>query len=137
MKNIIIPYNPKLKQYARSLRNNSTLSEVLIWKQIKRKSLGVEFHRQVPVDRYIVDFYCHELMLAIEIDGSSHNNKYDSDMIRQQRLEDLGIHFIRFTNISVNKHMDDVLRDLALKIKELQEGGHPPDPLQRGKRTSP
>ena len=69
MKNKIIPYNPKLKDLARKLRKESTLSETLLWKQIKNKSLGVEFHRQVPLDNFIVDFYCHELMLAIEIDG--------------------------------------------------------------------
>ena len=69
MKNKIIPYNPKLKEYARELRKNSTLAEVLMWKAIKNQALDVQFHRQVPMLNYIVDFYCHELMLAIEIDG--------------------------------------------------------------------
>ena len=73
MKNKIIPYNPKLKELARELRKNSTLSEVLLWIKIKGKAMGVEFHRQVPIDNFIVDFYCHELMLTIEIDGSSHD----------------------------------------------------------------
>jgi very-short-patch-repair endonuclease len=77
VKNIIIPYNPNLKQFARHLRNNSTLSEILLWKQIKNKAFGIEFHRQVPIDEFIVDFYCHELMLAIEIDGISHDFKYE------------------------------------------------------------
>ena len=48
MKNKIIPYNPKLKEYTKELRKNSTLSEVLLWQQIKNKALGVQFHRQVP-----------------------------------------------------------------------------------------
>ena len=52
----IIPYNPKLREFARYLRNNSTLSEVLLWKEIKNKALGVEFKRQVPILDYIVDF---------------------------------------------------------------------------------
>ena len=73
-RNTIIPYNPKLKQFARDLRNNSTLSEVLLWRQIKGQTLKYEFHRQVPIDEFIVDFYCHELKLAIEIDGDSHND---------------------------------------------------------------
>ena len=81
------------------MRNNSTLSEVLLWQQIKGKELGYEFHRQVPIDQFIVDFYCHELMLAIEIDGSSHNDKYDYDMDRQSILQDLGIKFIRFNDL--------------------------------------
>jgi len=79
MKNKIIPYNPKLKELARELRKNSTLSEVLLWLKIKGKVMGVEFHRQVPIDNFIVDFYCHELMLAIEIEGSSHDEKQDYD----------------------------------------------------------
>ena len=83
MKNKIITYNPKLKEYARQLRNNSTLSEVLLWQKIKNKALGVQFHRQVPLKEYIVDFYCHELMLAIEIDGDSHLYKYNYDKKRQ------------------------------------------------------
>jgi len=61
MKNKIIPYNPKLKELARELRKNSTLSEVLLWLKIKAKVMGVEFHRQVPIGNFIVDFYCHEL----------------------------------------------------------------------------
>ncbi|MEZ4899076.1 MAG: DUF559 domain-containing protein [Saprospiraceae bacterium] len=86
MKNKIIPYNPNLKILARKLRNQSTLSKVLFWKQIKSKSLGYEFHRQVPIDEYIVDFYCHEIMLAIEIDGNSHEGEYAimKDEERQQ-----------------------------------------------------
>ncbi len=56
-----------IKQLTRNLRNNSALSEVLLWRQIKGKKLGYEFHRQVPTDEFIVDFYCHELMLGVEI----------------------------------------------------------------------
>jgi len=71
--NNIIPYNPKLKSLARKLRKNSTLAEILVWMNIKGGVLGCEFHRQVPVDEFIVDFYCHELKLAIEIDGYTHD----------------------------------------------------------------
>jgi len=85
-RNTIIPYNLKLKQFARELRNNSTLSEVLLWRQVKGQALKYEFHRQVPIDEFIVDFYCHELMLAIEIDGNSHNDKFNYDMNRQMKL---------------------------------------------------
>jgi len=102
-RNKIIPYNPKLKQHARYLRKNSTLAEVLLWQQIKGSSLGFEFHRQVPIDQFIVDFYCHELKLAIEIDGSSHNNKHDYDSFRQVKLQNWGIRFIRFKDLDVKK----------------------------------
>ncbi|MDL2240143.1 DUF559 domain-containing protein [Bacteroidales bacterium OttesenSCG-928-K22] len=103
MRNKIIPYNSKLKKHAKYLRNNSTLSEVLLWNFIKNKSLGIEFHRQVPIDEFIVDFFCHELLLAIEIDGYSHVYKYDYDVSRQNKLESFGITILRFNDISVKK----------------------------------
>jgi very-short-patch-repair endonuclease len=78
--NKIIPYNPKLKSLARQLRKNSTLAEVLLWQNIKTKSYGYEFHRQVPIYEFIVDFYCHELHLAIEIDGNTHDYNYEKDL---------------------------------------------------------
>jgi very-short-patch-repair endonuclease len=66
----IIPYNPKLVSLAKQLRNNMTLSEVLLWDELKSKQLlGYEFDRQRPIDNYIVDFYCKDLQLVIEIDG--------------------------------------------------------------------
>jgi len=67
----IIPYNPNLKELARKLRNDSTLGEVLLWNEIKSKKLyGYDFQRQKPLLNYIADFYCYELALVIEIDGS-------------------------------------------------------------------
>lgn len=118
-RNKIIPYNSKLKVYARQLRTNSTLSEVLLWQKIKGKALGVEFHRQVPINEFIVDFYCHEIQLAIEIDGSSHDNKYDYDCRRQGILETKGVKFIRFTNSEITKELFSVLLTLETKIAEL------------------
>ncbi|MBN1408829.1 MAG: endonuclease domain-containing protein [Calditrichaceae bacterium] len=120
-RNKIIPYNPSLKYRARELRKNSTLSEVLLWKQIKGKALGYEFHRQVPIDQFIVDFYCHELLLAIEIDGSSHNDKFEYDKERQFKLENLGVEFIRFNDSDVKQNMAAVLTMLADKINEIRK----------------
>tara|TARA_R110002050_G_scaffold110892_1_gene223559 strand:- start:61081 stop:61536 length:456 start_codon:yes stop_codon:yes gene_type:complete len=118
-RNKIIPYNPKLKAYARELRNNSTLSEIVLWQKIKGKALGVEFHRQVPINEFIVDFYCHEIQLAIEIDGSSHDNKYDYDCRRQGILETKGVEFIRFEDIAVKKELFSVLLALESKVEQL------------------
>ena len=115
-RNKLIKYNPGLRTKARELRNNSTFSEILLWIKIKGKSLGYEFHRQVPIDEYIVDFYCHELNLAIEIDGSSHDHKYDYDLRRQYELERLGVKFIRFDDIDIKRNMNDVLRALEIVI---------------------
>ncbi|AIY12340.1 endonuclease domain-containing protein [Cellulophaga baltica] len=118
-RNNIILYNPKLKAYARQLRNNSTLSEVLLWQKIKGKVLGVEFHRQVPVNEFMVDFYCHETQLAIEIDGSSHNTQYDYDCRRQNILETKGVECIRFEDIAVKKELFSVLMALESKVEQL------------------
>jgi very-short-patch-repair endonuclease len=122
MQNKIIPYNPRLKELARKLRKQGILSEVLLWKQIQKKSFGVEFHRQVPLDEYIVDFYCHELMLAIEVDGNSHlfDDIAANDVDRQSKLENLGVNFIRFTDLEVKKEMSMVLLALENKIEQLK-----------------
>jgi very-short-patch-repair endonuclease len=120
-RNKIIYYNPTLKERARRLRIDCTSSENLLWSKIRRRSLGYEFHRQVPIDEYIVDFYCHELRLAIEVDGSSHDNKQEYDLRRQWRLESLGVRFIRFEDIDVKRNLNDVLRALLIVISELEE----------------
>jgi very-short-patch-repair endonuclease len=121
MRNKIIPYNPKLKEYARKLRKAGVLSEVILWKEIRRKALGVEFHRQVPIDNYIVDFYCHEIMLAIEVDGSIHELEEVklNDQQRQKRLEQLGVKFIRFTDFDVKHNPEFVLKGLKARVEEL------------------
>jgi very-short-patch-repair endonuclease len=122
MRNKIIAYKDYLKPLARKLRKDMTLSEILLWQEIRKKSLGVQFHRQVPIDNYIVDFYCHELKLAIEIDGNSHNSDdaFEKDIIRQSKLEKLGVIFIRFDNEEVKNDMNNVIRGLEIKIKEIQ-----------------
>ncbi len=130
-KNKIIPYNPKLKEYARQLRKNSTLSETLLWQSIKNRALGVQFHRQVPLLEYIVDFYCHEIKLAIEIDGDSHEYRYEQDAKRQGELEKRGVEFIRFSDNTVKNDMFSVLLALEEKLKNLVENT-PLDPNSKG-----
>ena len=106
----IIPSNPRLKELARELRNHSTVAEVLLWNQIKNKKLlGYDFHRQKPIDRFIVDFFCPDPMLAIEIDGVSHRKKGHADLERHRRLESLGVHLIRFEDSIVKREMPKVL----------------------------
>ena len=120
MKNKIIPYKSHLKDFARELRKNSTLSEVILWQNIKMKGFDFQFHRQVPMLDYIVDFYCHELMLAIEIDGDSHLYKYEYDRFRQGELEKLGVHFLRFSDIDVKQNLFSVLLSLEQEIERLK-----------------
>ncbi len=120
-RNTIIPYDPRLRRRARELRNKSTLGEILLWKQIKGRRLGFQFHRQVPIHYFIVDFYCHELQLAIEVDGNVHNNPQQKakDIERQYRLEQLGVQFIRIRDADVKNNMDSVIQFLRHRIKEL------------------
>ena len=121
-RNKIIFYNPNLKEKARRLRIKCTPSETLLWSRIRRRSLGFEFHRQVPIDEYIVDFYCHELRLAIDVDGSSHDNKQEYDLLRQRKLERLGVRFLRFDDRDFKRSMNDVLRAITTVIAELEKG---------------
>lgn len=84
MRRKIIPYNPRLKMFARKLRSNSTQAEIFLWNQLKKKQIrGYDFDRQRPIDNYIVDFYCKDLQLAFEIDGESHVGKEKYDEERQ------------------------------------------------------
>ncbi len=112
MRRKIISYNPRLKPLAKQLRQQMTLAEVLLWNRLKRKQMrGYDFDRQRPIDEYIVDFYCKDLMLAIEVDGSSHDHasSYAKDIKRQQRLEELGVHILRFRDEAVKQDIDNVL----------------------------
>jgi len=122
MRNKLIPYNPNLKQLARKLRKQGIVSEILLWKQLQRRALGVEFHRQVPMLEYIVDFYCHELMLCIEIDGITHllDDVYHNDALRQKHIEAYGVSFLRFDDREVKQNMAGVVRAIEMKIEELQ-----------------
>ena len=118
-KKTIYPYNPILKERARFLRNNSTLSEVLLWKHLKSKQMnGYDFDRQKPIDNYIIDFFCDKLKLAIEIDGVSHLEKTKKDEYRQQKLEQLGIRFLRFSDIEIKQNIQNVLHTIKGWIEE-------------------
>ena len=130
MKRKIIPYNPQLKELARRLRNDSTLGEVLLWKELNNKQMyGYDFHRQKPLLNYIVDFYCYELSLVIEIDGQYHNHEetYKLDLLREQELAKYDLTLIRFTEQEVRKDMVNVLRAIEHHILE-----HTPNPSQEG-----
>jgi len=111
MRRKIIPYHPKLKERAKELRNNMTPGEVLLWNELKRKQLmGYDFDRQRPIDHFIVDFYCKDLLLAIEIDGDSHIGKEAYDAAREKRLNDLGVHILRFDDLEVRCNLDRVIK---------------------------
>ncbi len=127
----IIPYNPKLKELARNLRNNSTKSEIKLWNELKGKQMkGFDFHRQKPIDNYILDFFCHELMLGIELNGYTHQLEevYIKDKKKESRLLELEITTLRFNDSEVMKDMRNVIRTIEIFIEEYEQ--HTPTPLK-------
>jgi len=119
MRRKIIPYNSSLKPLARKLRNDSTLGEVLLWNELKNKQFyGHDFHRQKPLLNYIVDLYCYELELVIEIDGLYHTweEQDNRDSLRDNELKSYGLTVLRFTEHEVRKNMQDVLRTIDLHV---------------------
>ena len=123
-------YNSNLKEKARQLRQNSTQAEIRMWIELLRakKMCGYTFNRQRIIDRYIVDFYCKKLRLIVEIDGWTHSDieVAKKDAIRQERLESLGYHFIRFTDVEVFHDLEDVRFRLEERIRELEKAGTEP-----------
>jgi very-short-patch-repair endonuclease len=120
----IIPYNPKLKKLARTLRNQSTKSEIILWHYLKSKQMmGYDFHRQKPIDNYILDFFCYELMLAIELDGYSHQHDevFEKDLKKEQKMNELGIKILRFQDDEVYFDIDNVLRSIENYIRDFEK----------------
>jgi very-short-patch-repair endonuclease len=118
-----LPYNRTLKEFSRDLRSHSTLSEILLWQKLRASQLrGYAFNRQKPLGNYIVDFYCRKLDLVIEIDGNSH--EYEEAVLedeeRQQVLEHLGVHFLRFTDLEVKRSMASVLNEIGFFIDDFE-----------------
>jgi very-short-patch-repair endonuclease len=103
-------YNKELKDYARELRTESvSRAEKLIWKALlARKQTGFQFLRQRPIDNFIVDFFCPNLKLIIEIDGNSHFRKPEYDRYRQDKLISLGYEMLRFKEGEVINQLDHV-----------------------------
>lgn len=120
-----LPYNKNLKLFSRNLRNNSTLGEVLLWRELRAGFIkGYRFNRQKPLDNYIVDFYCKKLNLVIEVDGSSHYHEKArlQDEARQEILEGMGLEFLRFDDMDVKRNMAFVLGEIHHFIDDWEKG---------------
>ena len=115
----VIYYNPKLKPQARFLRKTMTEAEKLLWSHIRKKQLKeVQFHRQRIIGDYIVDFYCHQARLAIEVDGRQHleDDVAGQDRIRDDYLNTIGIQVLRFSNHEILNNIEDVLKRILGKL---------------------
>ena len=107
---------------AHELRQIMTFAEKIMWDELKNKRLfKVRFRRQHPIDIFIVDFYCHELKLAIEIDGEIHSEdeviEYDDG--RTHDIEKFGIKILRFTNDQVFNHRSIIIKEILKTISQL------------------
>jgi very-short-patch-repair endonuclease len=133
MKRDFLPYRPRLTRVARMLRNNMTLSEILLWNKLKQKQMmGYDFHRQKPIDEYVVDFFCPKLSLVVEIDGESHEGKLAKDSERQQQIERYGVHFLRFPDDEVKANLDGVAEEIRKWIEESERQRGTRRPIKRG-----
>jgi very-short-patch-repair endonuclease len=111
--------NPATMRAAARLRKNLTLCEYLLWKKLRdRKIFNTKFRKQHPVNNFIVDFYCHEYKLVIEVDGDYHNDEdqiqYDLD--RTSDLINFGLKVIRFTNFEIINDIDHVIEEILNSI---------------------
>jgi len=104
-------YNTQSKQLRKKLRKNQTDAESIIWSKLKSKQInGLKFYRQFGIGKYVIDFFCPSIKLAIEIDGGQHNEekiKLDDEQ-RSKFLEDNEIKVIRFWNNEIIKNLEGV-----------------------------
>jgi very-short-patch-repair endonuclease len=145
-----LPYNKTLTALARKNRKNPTPAETRMWHEVlrMRQLAQYKFLRQKPIGRFVVDFYCAELRLVIEIDGHDHAEKAGDDLERTRFLNGLGLRVIRYGNNEILGNIEGVYEDLVVRIQyttptppslplsgEGQIGGAPTSsPLTRGDR---
>jgi very-short-patch-repair endonuclease len=107
-----LPYDPRLRKRAANLRRAGMLHEVLLWNQLKHGQLnGLDFDRQKIIGSYIVDFYCAERAVVVEVDGASHIDKPGAEK-RETYLEGLGLTVIHIAAADVLGNMDGVIEML-------------------------
>ncbi|MDD0801513.1 MULTISPECIES: endonuclease domain-containing protein [Acinetobacter] len=116
--------DPQLLEFAKTMRSNATDAEHLMWQLLRAKRfMNLKFRRQYVIAPYIVDFYCHELGLVIELDGSQHGTddaiEYDAE--RTNFLETLGFRVVRYWNHDVLGRTDVVLDDLWRRCSEFKQ----------------
>src|SRR5215471_840383 len=103
------PTNPELLRRAAELRRHMTPEERIVWQELRGNRLGVHFRRQQPLAPYIVDFYCHQARLVVEIDGSPHRQQQGYDRLRDAYLARFGIRVLRLANHSVRDDLPSVI----------------------------
>jgi very-short-patch-repair endonuclease len=121
-------------EFARRVRRHQTDAERVLWFRLRdRRLAGLKFKRQVPIDRYIVDFLCAERKLIVEIDGGQHDQRRERDSGRTATLEAMGYLVLRFWNNEVLQNMNGVLEAILSTGLPISEPPHP-NPLPSGER---
>jgi very-short-patch-repair endonuclease len=111
---------PKHLGFAYDLRNSMTDAEKALWERLRKRQLaGFRFRRQHPVNEFIVDFFCYEKNLVIEVDGGVHNDKYQMERDNEKSiiLNRLGLKVLRFRNEEIFNDMDSVLNSIAQNLQ--------------------
>ena len=126
--------SPALTETARKLRRQMTQPERLLWFRLRGGRLaGLKFRRQQPIEPYVVDFYCHERRLVVEVDGLSHAGAREDDVRRQAFLERQGLQVMRFTNDQVLHDLDGVVEAIKAMTDTVASSDAPsPGPSRRG-----
>jgi very-short-patch-repair endonuclease len=126
----------QMKERRQELRRNMTEPENIFWSRIRRIQIdGIRFRRQYSIDNFVVDFYCPEFKLAIEVDGESHNKpdakEYDAE--REDIIKQHGITFLRFANTEIIHNLDDVLTKIQYALQNMKSASAQTFPLVEGK----
>jgi len=101
-------------QRAKELRREMTPAEKILWEELRANKLGVHFRRQQVIQGFIVDFYCHQAGLVVEVDGDIHDLQKVEDERREKVLSALGLRVVRFGN-------DEVMRNLSAVVGKIKE----------------
>jgi very-short-patch-repair endonuclease len=111
---------PEIELNARNLRQNLTPAEQILWQHLRNRKLhGLKFRRQHPIGRFIVDFYCPESRLIVELDGEIHDRQFEYDTARTEQLQAYGDRVLRFQNQEVLDRLSSVL-DEILRVARSQ-----------------
>lgn len=124
MRNNQVHNRPYLKDIRRELRKEPTEAEAFLWKILRGKNInGRKFRRQHSIENYIVDFYCAEEKLVIELDGKIHLNQKEMDFERDKRLKELGYNVLRFENERVFRELEKVVCIIEANFKAINKLG--------------
>lgn len=117
-------FNDKtLKQFRRDLRSKASRGEVVLWNGLRRNGVGAKFRRQESIRQFVVDFYCPELGLAVEVDGIHHENTKERDARRDSILKEIGVRTIRFSDSEVISNSELVLNRIRNIVNEMRANG--------------